>query len=157
MRRRRETITLRALKFSTAQCWLAALSVLAFSGCRKSGEAKQDVYVPRTKGTVTFTKDIAPIVFNNCSGCHHPSGSAPFALLAFDDVKKRAKQVVDVTQRRIMPPWLPDPNVVHLVGERRLTTEQIGLIAAMGQRRRDGGRGQRPSARPATESALATR
>jgi hypothetical protein len=122
-----EAITLRALKLSTAQCWLAALSVLAF-GCRKSGDAKQDVYVPRAKGTVTFNKDIAPIVFNNCSGCHHPSGSAPFALLAYEDVKKRAKQIADVTQRRAMPPWLPDPDVVHFVGERRLTTDQIGLI-----------------------------
>ena len=128
LRRWRETITLRALKFSTAQCWLAALSVLAFAGCRESGGAKKGAYEPRAKGTVTFNKDIAPIVFNNCSGCHHPSGSAPFALLAYDDVKKRAKQVVDVTQRRLMPPWLPDPNVVHLVGERRLTTDQIGLI-----------------------------
>ena len=102
--------------------------MLALTACRKSGDAKQDNYVPRAKGSITFNKDIAPIVFNNCSECHHANGSAPFALLAYDDVKKRAKQIVDVTQRRVMPPWLPDPGVIHFVGERRLAVDQIGLI-----------------------------
>ncbi len=97
-------------------------------GCRKSSDAKTDVYAPRARGTITFNKDIAPIVFNNCSECHHPNGSAPFALLAYDDVKKRARQIADVTHRRVMPPWLPDANVIHFVGERRLTIDQIGLI-----------------------------
>jgi len=87
-----------------------------------------DVYVARPKGSITFSKEIAPIIFGNCSGCHHPGGSAPFDLLAYADVKKRAKHVVDVTQRRSMPPWLPDRNVVHLVGERGLTAQQVGLI-----------------------------
>jgi len=104
--------------------------LLAFfsAGCRDSESAKADVYVRRAKGTVTFNKDIAPIVFDNCAGCHRPGESAPFNLLGYDDVKKHARQIVDVTQRRYMPPWLPDPNVVHFVGERRLTTEQLGLI-----------------------------
>ena len=107
---------------------LAALGVFALAGCRQSDDAKGDVFVPRAKGTVTFNQDIAPIVFNNCSGCHHPGGSAPFDLLAYDDVKKRAKQIVEVTQRRVMPPWLPDPKLVHFVGERQLTAQQIGLV-----------------------------
>jgi Flp pilus assembly protein TadD len=118
---------------STAQCWLIALSVFALSGCRKSDDARTEVYVPRAKGTVTFNKDIAPIVFQNCASCHHPGGSAPFDLIAYDDVRKRAKQIVDVTQSRTMPPWLPDPNVVHLIGERRLTGEQIGLLQQWAQ------------------------
>ena len=104
------------------------MSTFAFSACHKSDNTKPDAYAPRPAGTITFNKDIAPIVFNNCSGCHHSGGSAPFDLLTYDDVKKRAKLIVDVTQRRYMPPWLPDPNVVHLVGERRLTVTQLGLI-----------------------------
>lgn len=119
---------MRALKNSVAQTYLLALAVLLFAGCRKSNDANTDTYVPRAEGTITFNKDIAPIVFNNCTGCHHPGGSAPFDLIAYGDVKKRAKHVVEVTQRRYMPPWLPDPNVVHLVGERRLTATQLGLI-----------------------------
>jgi hypothetical protein len=94
----------------------------------KAGGAPGNEYAPRPKGTVTFSKDIAPIVFNNCSGCHRPGESAPFNLLNYEDVRKRAKQIVEVTQRRYMPPWLPDPAMVHFVGERRLSNDQLGLI-----------------------------
>ena len=32
---------------------------------------------------LTFSKDIAPIVFNHCAPCHHPGQSAPFSLLSY--------------------------------------------------------------------------
>ena len=86
------------------------------------------MFVPKSKGSVTFSKDIAPIVFQNCAGCHHAGGSGPFPLVAYDDVKKRARQIADVTHARTMPPWLPDPKVVPLLGERRLSAQQIGLL-----------------------------
>src|SRR5262249_9470929 len=35
---------------------------------------------------VTFTKHIAPIIFNRCGGCHRPAGVAPFSLLTFSEV-----------------------------------------------------------------------
>jgi len=128
LRRAAGAINLRALKNSVAHFSLAALFALAFVGCRKDDRAGGTPYVPKAKGTITFTKDIAPIVFDNCSGCHHPGESAPFDLLTYEDVRKRAKQIVEVTQRRYMPPWLPDANVVHFVGERRLSNDQLGLL-----------------------------
>lgn len=117
---------MRALKFLAST--FVVLSALLGSGCGPSGGPSEGTYVPKPKGSVTFSKDIAPIVFQNCTGCHHPGGSAPFPLLAYDDVKKRAGQIADVTHARTMPPWLPDPRVVPLLGERRLSVQQIGLI-----------------------------
>jgi Flp pilus assembly protein TadD len=76
----------------------------------------------------TFNKDIAPIVFQYCAPCHRPGESAPFNLLGYDDVKKRARQIVAVTGRRYMPPWLPEPGFGKFEGERRLSDEQIKLI-----------------------------
>src|SRR5688572_22148200 len=128
LRSRRAAITVGALKISAAQSIAAALLVFLLAGCRKSSPPDREAYVPKPKGTVIFNKDIAPIVFSNCSGCHHPGESAPFSLLTFNDVAKRAKQIVEVTQRRYMPPWLPDPDVSHFMGERRLSVEQLGLI-----------------------------
>jgi len=107
-------------------CSLLLTTLMLAAGV--SARAHGNDYVPRPKGTVTFSKDIAPIVFNNCSSCHHPGESAPFNLLNFDDVRKHAKQIVEVTQRRYMPPWLPDPTLIPFVGERRLSNEQLGLI-----------------------------
>ena len=77
----------------------------------------------------TFTKDIAPIVFERCSPCHRPSQVAPFSLLSYREVRKRAQQIADVTRRRYMPPWLPEPGFGEFIGERRLSDEEIELIA----------------------------
>ena len=55
--------------------------------------------------TPTFATDVAPIIYGNCATCHRPGQSAPFALLSYDDVKKRGETIADVIERRYMPPW----------------------------------------------------
>src|SRR5215472_3825050 len=78
--------------------------------------------------TPTFTKDIAPIIFANCSSCHRPGGSASFSLLSYADVKSRAHLVASATARRFMPPWKPEPGAGEFVGVRRLSDTQIATI-----------------------------
>ncbi|MFQ5738842.1 MAG: tetratricopeptide repeat protein [Acidobacteriota bacterium] len=103
-----------------------ALGLVTWAACRgPSRDPKSDSPSPRP---VTFSKDIAPIVFTNCAICHHPGGSAPFNLLTYSDVKKRARQIAVVTQSRYMPPWLPEPGYGEFVGERRLSRHQIQTI-----------------------------
>jgi hypothetical protein len=77
---------------------------------------------------VTFAADIAPIVYSRCAGCHAADSAAPFPLLSYEDVRSRAGQIADVVERRIMPPWLPDPHVVEFAEQRVLSREEIGLI-----------------------------
>jgi Flp pilus assembly protein TadD/mono/diheme cytochrome c family protein len=77
---------------------------------------------------VTYNRDIAPIIFHSCSTCHRPGEAAPFSLLNYSDVKKHARQIVDVTQSRSMPPWLPEPQKLKFADELRLGDAQINLI-----------------------------
>lgn len=77
---------------------------------------------------VTFNGQIAPIIYQNCAGCHRPGEAAPFSLLSYADVKKHAAQIADVTKRRYMPPWLPEPGYGSFEDERRLTDGQLALI-----------------------------
>ena len=77
---------------------------------------------------VTFFRDIAPIVRRNCAPCHKPGEAAPFPLLTYEDVKRHAQQIADVTRRRYMPPWLPEGGVGSFVEERRLSDTEIRLI-----------------------------
>ena len=77
---------------------------------------------------VTFNRDIAPIIYQNCATCHRPGDSGPFPLLAYQDVKKHANQIVAVTNAHFMPPWLPEPGELKLEQERRLSDAQIALI-----------------------------
>ena len=80
-------------------------------------------------GPVTYSKHIAPILFDNCATCHRSNGSAPFELLTYDDARKRAKDIARVTAKRIMPPWQPEPGHGEFENERRLTDLQIATIA----------------------------
>ena len=77
---------------------------------------------------VTFNRDIAPIVFQNCARCHRPGESGPFPLLTYEDVKKHAGQIEIVTRTRFMPPWLPDPQPLKFADELRLSDDQIAAI-----------------------------
>ena len=77
---------------------------------------------------VTFNKDVAPIVFRHCSGCHHPGEVAPFPLLTYEDVKVRVELVGSVTESRYMPPWGPEPGYASFKHVRRLTSEEISTI-----------------------------
>lgn len=82
---------------------------------------------------VTFTEHVAPILFQNCTRCHRPGEAAPFSLLNFQDARKRAKQIAEVTAKRFMPPWHADPGYVEFANERRLTDDQIALLGAWRQ------------------------
>ena len=67
-------------------------------------------------------------MFENCASCHRPGESGPFLLLSYNDVKKRARQIAEVTEKRYMPPWLPDGPADQFVGDRRLSREQVELF-----------------------------
>src|ERR1700749_5107998 len=69
---------------------------------------------------VTWSRQIAPIVYHDCAVCHHPGGAGPFSLLSYGDARRRAPQIRDVTQSRFMPPWLPAPGYGDFAGDRRL-------------------------------------
>ena len=80
-------------------------------------------------GPVTFNKDIAPIVFKNCSPCHRPGEIGPFPLLHYSDVRAHSSQITAVTHSRYMPPWPPAHGVGEFKDPRYLTQQQIDLIA----------------------------
>src|SRR5262245_33429507 len=84
--------------------------------------------VATPSSTVTFSRDVAPIVFAKCVTCHRPSGGAPFSLLTYDEVKGRAVQIAAAIERRIMPPWPPEPGHGEFIGNRRLSDDQIATI-----------------------------
>jgi Flp pilus assembly protein TadD/mono/diheme cytochrome c family protein len=78
---------------------------------------------------VTFSKHIAPIVFTHCAQCHRPGEAGPFPLLTYNDVRKHATQIVQVTHTRYMPPWMPEPGYGDFAGSLRLSDAQLALIA----------------------------
>ena len=77
---------------------------------------------------ITYYKDIQPLIQNKCASCHHEGGGAPFPLLTYDDVNKRASFIKQVVQSRYMPPWRADNNYTHFANDRSLSAGEIELI-----------------------------
>lgn len=75
-----------------------------------------------------WAEHIAPIIHKNCSPCHHQGEAAPFSMVTYEEVAKRASFIKRVTESRYMPPWKPDPHYVSFSNERRLTDEEIALL-----------------------------
>ncbi len=105
-----------------------SLSVIcAFLGAASAPAADEKAAAP-SSDAVTFTKDVAPILFDHCAICHRPEQSGPFSLLSYRDAKKHAKEIAEVTHRRYMPPWLAEPGYGEFANDRRLSTEQIETL-----------------------------
>src|SRR4051794_28763726 len=79
----------------------------------------------RLDAAPTFTRDVAPILFEHCGQCHHPDGPAPFSLVSYDDAKRRARLIADATTSRLMPPWKSEPGYGDFVGQRFLTAAEL--------------------------------
>lgn len=78
--------------------------------------------------TTTFNKDVAPILFKNCTGCHRPGEVAPFTLINYKDAQKRSAQIMRVTGRHFMPPWKAEVGYGDFADPRVLTQAEIATL-----------------------------
>lgn len=77
---------------------------------------------------VTFSRDVAPILFEHCLSCHREGGIGPFSLETYAGARERAERIAVLTTARTMPPWLPEPGREPFVGERRLDEDEIETL-----------------------------
>src|SRR2546428_2750952 len=112
-----------------------APSIVAFLGVSSAMAAETGDAKSTTEGNLSFNRDLAPLIFRHCAPCHHPGGTGPFSLLRYADARKHAKEMAEVTNKRIMPPWLPAPGSGEFMDSRRMSDGEVGLF----QRWFDGG------------------
>lgn len=94
-------------------------------GCKlETAKLKAD---PRS---ITFHRDVAPILYANCIHCHRPGEVAPFSLISYDDVAKRASFIAEITSQRRMPPWKLRPDFGHFLSDRRLSDQELATLRA---------------------------
>src|SRR5262245_54857323 len=78
--------------------------------------------------TPTFSKDVAPILYKNCTTCHRPGEIAPMSLLTYKDARPHAKDMIDEVGDRNMPPWHADPRYGKFANARGLTEDERSTI-----------------------------
>jgi len=79
-----------------------AVQATAAPGCELDLPEKS---TGQTATTVTYHRDVARILQQNCVTCHRDGGVAPFALDDLEDVRDRAKTIRRVVTEGTMPPW----------------------------------------------------
>jgi hypothetical protein len=77
----------------------------------------------------TFSKDVAPILYKNCTNCHRPGEIAPMSLLTYSDARPWAKSIATRVARGTMPPWHADPAHGEFLNDRRLSDADKDTIA----------------------------
>ena len=78
---------------------------------------------------VTFTKDVAPILYKSCVECHRPTMFAPMSLMTFEDARPWARAIKQRVTARTMPPWGADPAHGTFKNDPRLADRDIETIA----------------------------
>src|SRR5713101_5289971 len=103
---------------------LALVIVAAASSPLRAGQSAPD------QPQVTFAKDVAPILQNNCQVCHRQGSMAPMSLLTYADARPWAASIRRKVAAREMPPWFIDKNVgvQHFSNDRSLTDREIDVI-----------------------------
>jgi len=103
--------------------WLAVI-ILTLAGLASSGLDRSQA----APGTVTFTRDVAPILYSSCVECHRPGELAPMSLLTYKEVRPWARSIRDKVLTREMPPWYADPNHGEFLNDTRLSAAQVETI-----------------------------
>src|SRR5215475_7267134 len=76
--------------------------------------------------SVTFTKDVLPILQKNCQSCHRPGQVAPMSLISYNDARPWAKAIKTAVTLKQMPPWFADAG--HFTNARSLTQHEIATL-----------------------------
>jgi uncharacterized protein DUF3471/copper type II ascorbate-dependent monooxygenase-like protein len=80
--------------------------------------------------SVTFNKEVAPILFKHCAGCHRPNDLAPMSLLSYKDARPWARSIRERVISREMPPWSADPHYGKFSNDVQLSQQEIDTIVA---------------------------
>ena len=78
--------------------------------------------------TPNFINDVAPIIHTKCTPCHRPNEAAPFSLITYEDVSKRAGFIKKVISSGYMPPWKAHPDYVKYGNDRSLSDIEKSTI-----------------------------
>ena len=79
---------------------------------------------------VTFSRDIVPILQQNCQECHRQGQMGPMSLMTYDEVRPWAPVIRTKVLERVMPPWHLDKTVgiQEFENDRSLTDAEIDTI-----------------------------
>jgi hypothetical protein len=95
---------------------VAALSVIGLASVQTGAQSPAT-----TSSGPTYSRDVAPILYKNCTNCHRPGEIGPMSLLTYKDARPWAKSIAARVSAGTMPPWHADPAIGEFLNDRRLS------------------------------------
>jgi hypothetical protein len=95
------------MKIFNALSWILLLANLAYG-----------------QSTPTWSENVAGIIYQNCSGCHHAGGIAPFPLMGYADAQGSSAGIFFSVTNDLMPPWPADTTYQRYAHERVLSVSE---------------------------------
>ncbi|MFZ3216375.1 MAG: hypothetical protein WA192_09985 [Candidatus Acidiferrales bacterium] len=80
--------------------------------------------------TVTYYRDVLPILQQHCQSCHRAGEIGPMELMSYEQTRPFAREIADATRTRQMPPWFADPAVGHFSNDPSLTTREMDTLVS---------------------------
>ena len=81
-----------------------------------------------TQGQMNWAENVAPILFDHCTKCHHPGGIGPSSFMTADEASNNAASILSAIMDDYMPPWPANPEDRHFINENVLTETEKSTI-----------------------------
>jgi hypothetical protein len=114
-------------KLKTEADWIVSLRQNGVG----TGFIRADAILPKghdATTSVTFHKDVEPVLQAHCQACHRPGEIGPMPLLTYQEVRPWARSIKEAVLTRKMPPWFADPGVQHYQNDPTLSSTEIEML-----------------------------
>lgn len=120
----------RLLSRIVAPALVAGLAMLG-TGFTASASAQQFASNEAADRELTFTRDVAPIIQQNCQECHQEGSIGPMPLMTYQQVRRWSARIKNLVEQREMPPYQYDTDygVQDLKYDPRLSEDEIETIS----------------------------
>ena len=96
--------------------------------------------------SIDYASTIAPILENNCAGCHREGGIGPWAMSEYRMVQGFAPMMREVVRTKRMPPWHADPEIGEWQHSAAMSDEDTALLVSWIEAGAPRGEGEDPLA-----------
>ena len=113
-----------AIKMRTALA-LGAVAAIAATVSAAGQATKPAAAVP------TFSKEVAPILYKNCTNCHRPGEIAPMSLLTYKDEGGAVAWAESIRENLVagsMPPYYADPTGPAVKNPHALSPRELDIV-----------------------------
>lgn len=103
---------------------MKTFALLLFSGAALFADQP-----PANQKSVTFYRDVLPVLQKHCQSCHRPGEVGPMALGSYDQTRPWAKAIKQAVLLGKMPPWNADAPLGRFGNDPRLSQQEMAKLA----------------------------